>query len=55
MWRERRLGFEALLNDPDDRIAKIGRIGVDETTEWEKAALDREKEEAVRATTNVSK
>ena len=47
MWRETRLGFEALLNDPDDRITEIGRIGVADTTARETAARDREKEEAI--------
>ena len=47
MWNGRRLGFEALLNDPDDRIAEIGLLGVHDTTEWENAELVREKEMAV--------
>ena len=47
MWKGRRLGFKALLNDPDDRIAEIGLLGVHDTTEWENAELVREKEMAV--------
>ena len=47
MWAGRRQGFEALLNDPDDRIAEIARAGADHTTEWERAALDRERETTV--------
>lgn len=47
MWRERRLEFEALINDLDGRIAEIGRVGVQETTAWENAATVREKETAV--------
>ena len=47
MWKGRRLGFKALLNDPDDRIAEIGLLGVHDTTERENAELVREKEMAV--------
>ena len=47
MWKGRRLGFQALVNDPDDGIAEIGRVGVHDTSEWENAALVRERETAV--------
>ncbi len=47
MWARQRRGFEALLNDPDDRIARIGRCGVEYMTEREENATLREVEEAV--------
>lgn len=47
MWARRRRGFESLLDDPDARIAGIGRSGVEHTKEREQYALDREQEEAV--------
>ena len=47
MWARRRREFEALLNDPDDRIVEIGHAGVKYTTESERYALDRETKEAV--------
>lgn len=47
MWARRRRGFEALLNDPDDRIVRIGRAGVEFTTKSERYAIQRETEEAV--------
>lgn len=47
MWARRRREFEALLNDPDDRIVEIGRAGVERTTKLERYALDQETMEAV--------
>ena len=47
MWARRRRGFEALLNDPDDRIVRIGRAGVEFTTKSKRYAIQRETEEAV--------
>ena len=47
MWAVRRRGFEALMNDPEDRIAGIGRGGVEYTKEREQDAIRKEMEEAV--------
>ena len=47
MWARRRRGFEALLSDPEHRVAEIGKDGVECTKVWERYATDREKEEAV--------
>ena len=47
MWARRRRGFEVLLRDPDDRIAGIGKSGVEYTKERERSAIDREKQVAV--------
>ncbi len=47
VWDRRKRGFAVLLRDPDDRIAGIGRIGVEYTKERERSAIDREKAVAV--------
>ena len=47
VWARRQLAFAVLLRDPDDRIAGVGRSGVEYTKERERAAIDREREMAV--------
>ena len=47
MWAGERRGFEALLNDADDRIAAIGRAGIEYTSMREQEATARETAEAV--------
>ena len=47
MWAGERRGFEALLNDDDDRIVAVGRAGVQYTSTRERVAIDRETAEAV--------
>ena len=47
MWAKRRRGFEVLLSDSDDRIAGIGKSGVEHTKERERYAIDQEKQVAV--------
>ena len=47
MWAERRRSFEALLNDPNQDIASIGRRGVEITEGYERGELERERYEAV--------
>ena len=47
MWSKWRHGFNVLLKDPDDRIAEIGRLGVDSTEKSERYASRREMEEEV--------
>ena len=47
MWAAKRRGFEALLNDADDRIAAVGRAGVEYTSAPEQGAIARETAEAV--------
>ena len=47
MWAEERRGFEALLNDADDRIVAVGGAGVRYTSTREREALARETAEAV--------
>ena len=46
-WIRRRQPFEALYDDPDDRIAEVGRLCVEYTTYREGVALTREREEAI--------
>ena len=47
MWAGERRGFEALMNDDDDRIVAVGRTGVEYTSTRERDAIDRETAEAV--------
>ena len=47
MWAERRRSFEALLNDPHQDIASIGRRGVEIAEGYERRELERERYEAV--------
>ena len=47
MWAGERRGFEALLNDADDRIATVGRAGIEYTSWREQEATARETAEAV--------
>ena len=47
IWAAERRGFEALLNDADDRIGAVGRAGVEYTKAREEEAIAREKAEAV--------
>ena len=47
MWAGERRGFEALLNDANERIAAVGRAGIEYTSMREQEAIDRETAEAV--------
>ena len=47
MWAAERREFEALLNDADDRIAAVGRAGVEYTSAREQGAIARETVKAV--------
>ena len=47
MWAGERRGFEALLNDANERIAAVGRAGIEYTSMREQEATVRETAEAV--------
>ena len=47
MWAAERREFEALLNDADDRIAAVGRAGVEYSSAREQGAIARETAKAV--------
>ena len=46
-WIHRRQPFEALSDDPDDRIREVGRLCAEYTTYREGVALTREREQAI--------
>lgn len=47
MWAGLRVGYEALTNDDDSRIAALGQLGVQETEKLERKAKKEEREEAI--------
>ena len=47
MWAKWRRSFEALVDDGDRRISRIGQQGAEIAEKWEGTALKRERYEAV--------